>query len=105
MLQFTFAIILIISTIVVRNQVIYAQNRDKGYSNNNLIRVDFAGDINKNYSLIKQDLINTGVSISVTKTLKGIEQGGWGTWGFRWQGQVPKDTNTAITFLVLMQTL
>ena len=35
-LQFTFAIILIISTIVIRNQVIYAQDRDRGYSDNNL---------------------------------------------------------------------
>ncbi len=46
-LQFTFAIILIISTITIRNQVVYAQNRDKGYSNANLIQVGFVGDIEK----------------------------------------------------------
>ncbi len=44
-LQFTFAVILIISTIVVRNQVQFAQDRQTGYSRNNLIHVDFVGDI------------------------------------------------------------
>ncbi|PSL49901.1 ABC-type antimicrobial peptide transport system permease subunit [Chitinophaga niastensis] len=97
-LQFTFAIILIISTIVVRNQIQYAQDRETGYSKRNLIHVDFVGDIEKNYPLIKQDLINAGVAASVTKTIIGITQGGGHTWGLRWQGESPKDTNVAITF-------
>lgn len=96
-LQFTFAIILIISTIVIRNQVVYAQDRDKGYSNENLIQVDFAGHIDKNYALIKQDLINSGIAASVTKTMTGIIEGGGHTWGLRWQNEAPKDTNTTIT--------
>ena len=96
-LQFTFAIILIISTIVIRNQVVYAQDRDKGYSNKNLIEVDFIGDIDKNYSLVKQDLMDAGIASSVTKTMSGIIQGGAHTWGLRWQNEVPKDTNTTIT--------
>ena len=96
-LQFTFAIILIISTIVVRNQVVYAQDRDKGYNNNNLIYVDFVGDIDKNYSLIKQELINTGVASSVSKTMTAITNDGYHTWGLRWPNEIPKDTNTTIT--------
>jgi putative ABC transport system permease protein len=95
--QFTFAIILIISAIVIRNQVAYTQDRDKGYSNNNLIAVNFVGDINKNYALIKQDLINSGIASSVTKTMTGIVQGGYHSWGLRWPNEIPKDTNTTIT--------
>ncbi|HET9826775.1 MAG TPA: ABC transporter permease [Chitinophagaceae bacterium] len=96
-LQFTFAIILIISTIVVRNQVQHAQDREKGYSSNNLIHVDFAGDIDKNYSLIKQELINSNVASSVTKNMIDITHGGGHTWGLRWTNEDPKDTNTTIT--------
>lgn len=96
-LQFTFAIILIISTIVIRNQIIFAQDRDKGYLNNNLIQVNFVGDIDKNYSLIKQELISSNIASSVTKTMTGITEGGTHTWGLRWQGEIPKDTNTTIT--------
>lgn len=96
-IQFTFAVILIISTIVIRNQVVYAEDRDKGYSNNNLIQVDFVGGIDKNYLLIKQELINAGIAASVTKTMNGITGGGAHTWGLRWPNETPADTNTAIT--------
>ncbi len=96
-LQFTFAIILIVATIVVRNQIQYAQDRDKGYSNNNLIHVDFVSDIDKNYPIIKQELINSGIASSVTKNLIGIMEGGAHTWGLRWPNENPTDTNTTIT--------
>jgi len=96
-LQFTFAIILIISTIVVRNQIQYAQDRDKGYANNNLVQVNFVGDIEKNYAMIKQDLLNEGVASSVTKTMHGIAEGGVHAWGLRWPNEIPADTNTTIT--------
>lgn len=96
-LQFTFAIILIISTIVIRDQVVYAQDRDKGYSDNNLVQVNFVGDINKNYGLIKQDLLNSGIASSVTKTMTDLVRGGDHTWGLRWPNEIPKDTSTTIT--------
>jgi putative ABC transport system permease protein len=96
-LQFTFAVILIISTIVVSNQIQYAQDRDSGYSKNNLVYVNFVGDIDKNYPMIKQELINSGIASSVTKTMNGITLGGAHSWGLRWNGEIPKDTNTTIT--------
>jgi putative ABC transport system permease protein len=95
--QFTFAVILIISTIVIHNQVVYAEDRDKGYSNNNLLQVNFVGDIDKNYALIKQDLLDEGIASSVTKTMGGITDGGAHVWGLRWQGENPPDTNTTMT--------
>ena len=95
--QFTFAIILIIATIVVRNQVQHAQSRDKGYSNNNLIHVDFVGDIDKNYALIKQELISSNIASSVTKNMIDVTHGGGHTWGLRWANENPKDTNTTVT--------
>ena len=97
-LQFTFAIILIISTIVVRNQIRFAQDRDTGYSRNNLIHVEFAGDIEKNYALIKQDLIKAGIASSVTKTMTTITQRGSNSWGMRWQGRSPDFDETIAIF-------
>ena len=95
--QFTFAVILITSTIIIRNQIVYAEDRNKGYSNNNLIQVNFVGDINKNYALIKQDLLSAGIAASVTKTMHGIAEGGTHSWGLRWPNETPADTNTTIT--------
>ncbi|MGA0557903.1 ABC transporter permease [Larkinella sp. VNQ87] len=96
-LQFTFAIVLVIATMIVRDQVVYAQERDKGYTNTQLIRVDFIGDIEKNYETIKQALIASGTATSVTKTMSSITDEGARTWGLRWTGEAPKDTNTALT--------
>ena len=95
--QFSFAIVLIISTMVIRNQVIYAENRDKGYANNGVIQVNFVGDIDKNYALIKQELIGKGIASGVMKNMTGLTNGGDHTWGLRWPGENPEDTNTTIT--------
>lgn len=97
-LQFTFAIILIIATIVVHNQVRHAQERETGYAANNLIHVDFTGDIKRNYALIKQELIKTGVAVAVTKNMSTITQRGSNTWGLRWQGRNPNDDQTIALF-------
>ena len=96
--QFTFAIVLIVSTLIVREQVQYAEDRDTGYDRNNLIYVDFAGDIEKHYDLIKQELLSSGVAASVSKNSTGMSQGGGHTWVFRWAGEAPKDTVNTFTF-------
>lgn len=95
--QFTVAVILITSTLIIRKQIIYAENRDKGYANNNLVEVNFVGDISKNYSLIKQDLINAGIASSVSKNMSGITNGGAHSWGLRWPNEPPSDTTKTIT--------
>jgi hypothetical protein len=96
-LQFCFAIVLIICTLIVKDQLNYIQNRDTGYNKNNLIYVNFAGDIPKNYNLIRGELLASGVAASVTKTWTPITYGGGHTWAFRWAGMAPKDTNVTIT--------
>lgn len=88
-LQFSFAVILIISTIVVRNQIRYGQDRKAGYSRDQLVRVDFSGNLKTNYPLIKNELINQGIASSVTKTMTTISERGSNTWGLRWPGKDP----------------
>jgi len=94
--QFTFAVILIISTLVVRNQVQFAQNRDKGYAQNNLIHVDFTGNIEKNYQLIKQELLSKGIAASVSKNMSSITNRGSNVWGFKWPGAKPNSNEITI---------
>ncbi|HEY4110696.1 ABC transporter permease [Puia sp.] len=96
-LQFTFAVVLIISTLIVRRQIQYAEDRDLGYSKNNLVYVNLVGDIEKNYAPIKQELLNMGIATSVSKTWTPMTEGGGHTWSFRWPGHTPQDTNTTIT--------
>ncbi len=81
-LQFSVAIVLVVATIVVYRQVHFAQMRDTGYNLNNLIEVPIEGDINKNFSLIKNDLLASGAATAICKTsldvtVDGATNGGY----------------------------
>jgi putative ABC transport system permease protein len=96
-LQFTFAIVLIISTLIVRDQLRYAEDRDTGYTRNNLVYVDFEGDIEKNYALIRHDLLQSGVAAAVSKNWQDMVTGGSSSWGYRWTGEPARDTTNPLT--------
>ena len=90
-LQFTFAIVLIISTVIIKNQIDYAQKRDMGYSKDNLAFIIEFGDAHKNYQLIRRDLISSGAATAVTQT-SGPMTESWGdSWGFEWNGSTEED--------------
>jgi len=90
-LQFTFAIILIICTSIVKQQIDHARNRENGYAKDNLVYHMLTGDLEKNYTLVKNDLLSSGVAKSVTKTSAPITQGWSDSWGFEWEGKDPND--------------
>jgi len=88
-LQFTFAIALIICTIVVEQQIKYAQSRETGYDKNNLGYVYIQGNIPKNYELIKNELLNSGAVASVSKTQAPLTQNWSSGISMNWQGKDP----------------
>ena len=88
-IQFTFAVVLIICTIIIRQQLQYAQDRDSGYKKDNLVYVMMSGNIGKSYENIKNDLINSGAAVAVAKTSAPITQGWSDSWGFHWKGSLP----------------
>ncbi len=90
-LQFTFAIVLIICTFIVRQQIEHAQNRETGYNRNNLVYHLFSGDIEKNFDLIKNELLASGVASSITKTSAPLTQSWSDGWGQEWEGKDPND--------------
>jgi putative ABC transport system permease protein len=90
-LQFTFAIILIICTSIVKQQIDHARNRESGYSRDKLVYHMLTGDLEKNYPLVKNELLASGVATSVTKTSAPLTQGWSDSWGFKWEGKDPND--------------
>ncbi len=97
-LQFSFAIILIISTIIVVRQIKYAQERDSGYSRDNIVYSFMQGDIIKNYELIRSELFSNRVIKDVTRTSQPMTQHWADTWGFEWPGSTPEDQKTDFTY-------
>ena len=65
-LQFSFSILLMISTVVIFQQIDLIKSRDLGYEQENLISVERTDDLTKNYELVKQELMSSGWASSVT---------------------------------------
>lgn len=97
-LQFSVAIILITASIIVTQQLKKVQDRQSGYSKNNLIYSIIEGDLEKNYTLIKNELLATGVAESVTKTSSPITEGWSNSWGYEWKGKDEDDKTTIQRF-------
>ena len=90
-IQFTFAVVLIICTIIIRQQLQYAQDRDTGYKKDNLVYVMMSGGISKNYEAIKNDLLAAGSVTAVTKTSAPITEGWSDSWDYSWKGRMDKN--------------
>ncbi|MCD8539180.1 MAG: ABC transporter permease, partial [Leadbetterella sp.] len=90
-LQFTFAIVLIISTLIIQRQIHYAQNRELGYNKNHLIYVSLQGDMGKHYTSIRQALVSSGAAEAVTKSMSPITERWSDSWGFSWPGSTVED--------------
>ncbi|MFL5741288.1 MAG: ABC transporter permease [Flavisolibacter sp.] len=88
-LQFTISIVLIISTIIIYQQIQHVKNRDLGYNKNNLLQTTAYGDVAKHFDVVKQDLLKTGyVENAAISTLDVLEMGS-STDDFVWDGKDP----------------
>lgn len=93
-LQFTFSICLIICTLIVSRQIQYGQDRDNGYNKDQLVYVSLAGDLEKNYSVIKNELLASNIAESVTITSGPITRSNTNSWAYSWTNSIPEDYNT-----------
>ena len=88
-LQFTISIALIIGTIIIYQQIQHIKNRELGYNKNNLIQTGLRGNMDKNFKVIKQDLLASGyVENAALSNLNQLYMGS-STNDFRWDGKDP----------------
>jgi ABC-type antimicrobial peptide transport system permease subunit len=85
--QFSISILLISATIIVYKQIQHVKNRDIGYNPNNLIMTPATPDVNKNFAVIKQELLKTGMINAVTRTLSPITDIWWKSPSPDWEGK------------------
>jgi ABC-type antimicrobial peptide transport system permease subunit len=85
--QFVISILLISATIIVYKQIQYVKNRDMGYDPNNLITIPSSPDTDKNFGVIKQELLKTGLISAVTRTGTDITQVQWRSNAPDWDGK------------------
>ena len=87
--QFMLSIILIIGTIVVKEQVRYIQTMNLGYDRENLIYIPLEGDLTGKYELFKNQVQNMAGIQSVTRMTQNPTQIENGTGGVEWEGKDP----------------
>jgi putative ABC transport system permease protein len=77
--QFSTAIVLIISTIIVTRQIEYARTRQTGYNRDHLINIMYFSDSERKQSdLIRNELLSSGAATSVTKAYGPLTDN-WGS--------------------------
>ena len=87
--QFTISIILIISTIIVYNQIQHIKGRDLGYNKENVIQTGLRGQMEKNFAVIKNQLLTSGYVENVAMSNLNQLYMGSSTGDFTWDGKDP----------------
>lgn len=67
-LQFFFATLLIVSTLVVSEQIHHVKKRDLGYNQKNLLMISYTNEIGKNFKAIRNEVVATGAVSYMTKS-------------------------------------
>ncbi len=98
-LQFTVSVSLIIGTVIVYRQIQYAKDRPVGYTRANLISIPTNNpSVHHHFDAVKDELMHTGVIISMAES-ESPTTGVWNsTSGFSWPG---KDPNLSTDFGVI----
>jgi predicted permease len=86
-LQFSISIILIISTIIIYQQIQHVKNRSLGFNKNNLLQVDMNSEMTKNYEAVHRDLLNSGLIENVAVSNYNTLYNGNNTGSMVWEGK------------------
>ena len=93
--QFTVSVVLIIGTIVVYEQIQFVKNRPIGYSRQGLLSVPSSKAVNEHFLSLKDELLKSGVVMSVSGSQGSLTQVWGSSSGYEWPG---KDPNQSIDF-------
>ncbi|MEO6356554.1 MAG: ABC transporter permease, partial [Ferruginibacter sp.] len=90
--QFTVSIVLIIGTVIIYQQIQHVKSRNLGFNKENLVQMNLQGDMQKNFRVIKQDLMNAGIAENVAITDHETIYSGNNTTALEWPGKAPNST-------------
>jgi putative ABC transport system permease protein len=98
--QFTCAIALISSTMVVYEQIRHAQERSSGYAADRLVITAMSGTLARNFPALKNELLASGLVTAVSRADGGTTTiNSW--WGVDdWPGKIPDDNLTMASVFV-----
>jgi predicted permease len=93
-IQFTVSVVFIISTLIIYLQIQHIKNRSLGFNKENLVEIRLQHDMSKEFTLLKQDLVHTGLIENAAMANHTILNGGNTDDRFIWEG---KQENSSIS--------
>lgn len=84
--QFCFAIILIISTLVIYKQIQYIKNKPVGFDVNALVEIPQDGELKTKYEVLKTQLLQSGAVTSMFQSSVSLSHHGSNFMDIRWDG-------------------
>ena len=90
--QFSCSIALIISTVIIYQQIQHAKNRPSGYDLSRLMSTDMNNDLTKNFTAIKNELVQKRIAESVTTATSPATDIYWHTDIDQWPGKHAGET-------------
>lgn len=89
--QFSFAVILMIATIVIFQQIQYIKDRPVGYAINELVEIPQDGELLGKFDLLKDRLLKSGAVTSLYQSSGSMAFVASNFWGMEWPGSTPAD--------------
>jgi len=84
--QFSFAVILMIATTVIYKQIQYIKDRPTGYEVNDLIEIPQDGELVGKFELLKARLLKSGAVNAVCQLSGSMSESSSNFWGLEWPG-------------------
>jgi len=91
-MQFSCSVALIISTIIIYQQIQHAKNRPSGYDLNRVITTDLNADLNNNFTALKNELLQKGIASAVSAATSPATDIYWHSDIDQWTGKNPNET-------------
>ncbi|WP_316803642.1 ABC transporter permease [Pedobacter nototheniae] len=89
--QFCFAIILIISTLVIYKQIQYIKNKPVGFDVNALAEMPQDGELKTKYEVLRTQLLKSGAVTSMSQSSVSLSHHGHNFMGITWEGMIQPD--------------
>ncbi len=99
--QFTISLVLIIGTMVIRDQIEYSKDRPIGYEKSQLVMIGKnTEDYEGKYNLLRNELLKDGVVEEMAESSSPLTEVWNSNGGFDWEGKNPDFDTNIITFFV-----